>query len=68
MHVLECLFVRSCFCEGLGKIDKNIIEKNKTPVHELTVTTFFSRIFWVSGASFTNWYYLLSLADLGEGT
>lgn len=68
MHVLECLFVRSWFCKGLGKIDKNITKKNKTPVNELTVATFFWRIFRLSGASFPNWYYLLSLADLGERT
>ena len=42
--------------------------KTKTPVNELTVTTFFWRIFRLSGASFPNWYYLLSLVDLVEGT
>ena len=63
VRLLECLFVRSWFCKGLGKDDKNITKKNKTPVNEVTVSTFLWTIFRLSGASFPNLYYLLSLAD-----
>ena len=52
----------------MGKVDKNITKENKTPVNELTVTTFLWTIFRLSGASLPNWYYLLSLGDLEEGT